>query len=90
MEPEVKKKQPKFQLKTKLKWNLFTKRSELIKKKQNLYSWLDFYKGNLERPELERFKLVPEAEQYPNIRRTKQQLEEIDKELAIIEEELQN
>lgn len=89
MEKDQKKNQQKFQLNSKRKWELFNKRSEIIKKKQNLYSWLDFYKINLERPELERFKLVSEAEQYPNIRKVKQQLEKIDNELTQIEQELQ-
>lgn len=84
-QPEPKK---KFQLQSKTKWNLFTKRAQLIKKKQELYSWLEFYTHNLERPELERFKLVPENQQYPNINRTKKQIEAVDIELKAIEESL--
>lgn len=78
----------KFEINSKKKWSLFNKRAELIKTKQNLYSWLEFYTKNLERPELERYRLVPESQQYPNINRTKEQIEKVSAELTLVESEL--
>jgi hypothetical protein len=51
----------KFEINSKKKWSLFNKRAELIKTKQNLYSWLEFYTKNLERPEF----VKPLIEQMP-------------------------
>lgn len=70
----------KYKINDKKQWKLFQVRKNLIKEKQILYSWLEFYKRN---ESLDTYK--PESDRYLQSTKCRAQINNLDNQLNEIE-----